>query len=214
MPDPDATGASASISPENIAWLAKNFITAHGRNNVRTQQIMVAIALAESGGNYRAHNPRPPDDSYGLWQINMHGTLGPLRRTQFGLKKNSDLFHPYANARAADAILRQQGFGAWSVYKSGAYKRYLDTAWKAVHNPRKPTLNPATVVDLGDAADKVDEELGDDLGGILNPADLLGAIVNQVLGFLGQGALRVAGFVGGAALIIIAIVIVTKKGVK
>jgi hypothetical protein len=30
----------------------------------------VAIAKRESGYNTQAHNPVPPDDSYGLWQIN------------------------------------------------------------------------------------------------------------------------------------------------
>jgi hypothetical protein len=29
-----------------------------------------AIAMRESGGRTDAHNPVPPDDSYGLWQIN------------------------------------------------------------------------------------------------------------------------------------------------
>lgn len=29
-----------------------------------------AIAMRESAGNTAAHNPVPPDDSYGLWQIN------------------------------------------------------------------------------------------------------------------------------------------------
>lgn len=211
MPDPDATQAAASVSANNIAWLAREFID---RTNLRTQQIMVAIALAESGGNYKAHNPRPPDDSYGLWQINMYGSLAAARRVQFGIKKNSDLFNPYANARAANAILATQGFGAWSTYTDGKYQKYMDTAWEAINNPRKPTLNPAVIVDLGDAADKVDEELGDELGGILNPADLLGAIVNQILGFVGEAGLRIAGFLGGAALIIIAIVVVVKKGVK
>jgi hypothetical protein len=42
--------------------------------------VAVAIALAESGGNPAAHNPVPPDDSWGLWQINMRGHLGPVRR--------------------------------------------------------------------------------------------------------------------------------------
>ena len=30
---------------------------------------MVAIARAESAWDPKAHNDRPPDDSYGLWQI-------------------------------------------------------------------------------------------------------------------------------------------------
>ena len=33
--------------------------------------VMVAIGMGESGLNPAAHNPRYPDDSYGLFQINM-----------------------------------------------------------------------------------------------------------------------------------------------
>ena len=32
---------------------------------------IAAISLAESGGNPMAHNPRYPDNSYGLMQVNM-----------------------------------------------------------------------------------------------------------------------------------------------
>jgi phage protein D len=89
---------------------------------------MGAIAMAESGGKVRALNSKPPDLSYGLWQINMIGGLGPERRRQLGLSGNEQLYDPATNARAARAIYQQQGFGAWSVYRSGAYKRYLPAA--------------------------------------------------------------------------------------
>jgi phage protein D len=89
---------------------------------------MGAIAMAESSGNARAHNPRPPDNSYGLWQINMLGSMGPARRAQLGISSNEALFDPATNARAARAIWQQQGFRAWSTYTSGAYKGYLKAA--------------------------------------------------------------------------------------
>jgi hypothetical protein len=88
-------------------------------------KLMAAIAMAESkGGDPRAHNPIPPDNSYGLWQINMIGKLGPARRKQFGLKSNEDLYDPAINARVAAAILKSQGLSAWSTYTSGAYEKY------------------------------------------------------------------------------------------
>lgn len=62
---------------------------------------MTAIALKESGGNPNAHNDLPPDNSYGLWQINMIGSLGPSRRAWLGLAVNEQLFDPATNARAA-----------------------------------------------------------------------------------------------------------------
>lgn len=89
--------------------------------------VAAAIALAESGGRPDAHNPRPPDDSYGLWQINMLGRLGPARRQQFGLSSNEQLYDPLTNARAAVAISGGgKSFGAWSTYTNGAYRSHLN----------------------------------------------------------------------------------------
>lgn len=84
-----------------------------------------AIAMAESGGNPNAHNATPPDDSYGLWQINMLGSLGPARRAVYRLSANTDLYDPATNARVMSAISKQgQDFGPWSTYTSGAYKKF------------------------------------------------------------------------------------------
>lgn len=88
-------------------------------------QVMAAIAMAESGGNPNAHNVIPPDDSYGLWQINMIGSMGPTRRKEYGITSNDALFNPAVNAKAAAKILSGQGPSAWSTYTSGAYKKYL-----------------------------------------------------------------------------------------
>lgn len=96
----------------------------------------VAIALAESGGDAQAHNAVPPDNSYGLWQINMLGSMGPARRKQFGLKSNEDLYNPTTNAKAAYAIAGSgKSFSPWSTYGSGAYLRYMSRANKASGNP-------------------------------------------------------------------------------
>lgn len=91
---------------------------------------MTAIALAESSGNPTAHNPnaRTGDNSYGLFQVNMIDGLGPERRRKFGLSANEELFDPAVNATAAKRILDSQGLNAWSVHKSGAYKRFMDQA--------------------------------------------------------------------------------------
>lgn len=92
----------------------------------------VAVALAESGGNTHAHNGTPPDNSYGLWQINMLGSMGPERRRQFDLEHNSDLFNADKNAKAAYAISHHgKNFGPWSTYTNGAYKKHMKAAEKA-----------------------------------------------------------------------------------
>lgn len=98
--------------------------------NDRDARIMAAIAMAESGGNSTAHNPNAAtgDNSYGLWQINMLGGMGPERRRQFGIGSNAQLFDPATNAMAARRIHQSQGFGAWSVFRSGAYRQFLPGA--------------------------------------------------------------------------------------
>jgi hypothetical protein len=93
----------------------------------------VAIAMAESSGNPFAHNPNANtgDNSYGLFQINMLGGMGPERRKQFGISSNDQLFNPELNAKAAKQIFDSQGLNAWSVYKSGKYKDFMVEAEKA-----------------------------------------------------------------------------------
>lgn len=83
-----------------------------------------AITQRESGGRPDAYNPNRStgDDSYGLFQINMLGNLGPARLKQFGLKSNKDLFDPYTNARVAYQMSKGgTDWGAWAVGPN-AYK--------------------------------------------------------------------------------------------
>jgi hypothetical protein len=89
----------------------------------------VAVALAESSGDPHAHNATPPDDSYGLWQVNMLGSLGPERRAAFDLRSDAELFDPAVNARAAWSISRHGGsWRPWSTYTGGAYRDHLAAA--------------------------------------------------------------------------------------
>jgi len=62
-----------------------------------------AIAKKESGGRPMALNlsKRTGDSSYGLFQINMIGDLGPERRDKFNLHSNYELFNPVLNAQVA-----------------------------------------------------------------------------------------------------------------
>lgn len=90
---------SAALSPTTIYQYALN---AGFPPDTATK--MVAIAMKESGGIPTAYNGTPPDDSYGLWQINMYGNLGPARMSQFGLSDKTQLFDPAVNATAAYSI--------------------------------------------------------------------------------------------------------------
>lgn len=138
----DTGGGGSKLSVAQMAELAKEA----GFNDEQAA-IMAAIGAAESSGNTKAHNPNAStgDDSYGLWQINMLGNLGPERRNQFGISENQQLFDPRVNAAAAKKIFDQQGFEAWSVYKSGAYAPYLGTAREAVFEKDDSMAPPGTI---------------------------------------------------------------------
>jgi hypothetical protein len=62
-----------------------------------------AVAMKESTGRPRSHNDNPNtgDNSHGLFQINMIGSLGPARLKQYELDSYKDLFNPLLNARIA-----------------------------------------------------------------------------------------------------------------
>jgi len=69
-----------------------------------------AVAWMESKGVATAHNTNAAtgDNSYGYWQINMLGAMGPERRALFGISSNDQLFDPQTNARAMK-ILSKNG---------------------------------------------------------------------------------------------------------
>jgi len=81
------------------------------------------VVMAESGGDAHALADDSDDLSYGLFQINMLGQMGPDRRAQYGLDSNSDLWDPLTNAKVAFK-LSQGGtnFSPWTTYTSGDYK--------------------------------------------------------------------------------------------
>jgi hypothetical protein len=86
----------------------------------------MAVALAESGGNSGAENFKGKDLSYGLFQINMLGGMGPERRKKYGLSSNEDLYDPYINARVAFGESNGgRNWRKWTTYTSGKYQRYL-----------------------------------------------------------------------------------------
>jgi hypothetical protein len=76
-----------------------------------------AIAKKESGGRPMALNlsKRTGDSSYGLFQINMIGDLGPERRDKFNLASNYELFNPVLNAQVAFHM--SNGGENWTAWK-------------------------------------------------------------------------------------------------
>jgi hypothetical protein len=104
---------------------------------------MAAIAMAESRGKPGALNPRGRDLSYGLWQINMIGNLGPERMKKYGLNSYEDLYDPKTNARVAYALMKEEGFRPWTTYTGGAYRSYLGTT-SSVAAAAPSTYTPET----------------------------------------------------------------------
>jgi hypothetical protein len=75
-----------------------------------------AVAKKESNGQPIRFNgnTKTGDSSYGLFQINMIGMLGPERREKFELVTNSDLLNPVINAQIAFHM--SNGGKDWSAW--------------------------------------------------------------------------------------------------
>jgi hypothetical protein len=108
----------AALSKDQVATLLRN--AGFPEDKV---PLMVNIASRESGLRPDAHNPNAAtgDNSYGLFQINMLGNLGPARLREYadiGVKSYEDLKDPWKNVQAAKKVFDSQGLGAWTTYQS------------------------------------------------------------------------------------------------
>jgi hypothetical protein len=120
-------GSAARLAPERIYGYARRAGFSPEESVTAT-----AIALAESGGRPRAHNPTPPDDSYCLMQVNMLGPLGPDRRARYRLRRNEDLYDPATCMRVSYGISAGgSDWRPWTTWTRGTYRRYLDLAHQA-----------------------------------------------------------------------------------
>lgn len=111
-----------------------------------------AVAFAESGGNPNDRYNPGPEDSYGLWQINMDPSYRAERLAQLGLSSPSQLFDPATNARAM-AMLSSHGknWQPWTTYTSGKYQQFLSQA-QAAAGGAPASINPTDPLGLGPAA--------------------------------------------------------------
>lgn len=104
-----------------------------------------AVAKAESNARPKAYNPptnNTGDNSYGIFQINMIGDLGPDRRERYSLKRNEDLFDPDRNARIAFEMSNNgKDWGKWTTFTGGKYKEFLNDAKKALEQFKNVNIN-------------------------------------------------------------------------
>lgn len=115
---------------------------------------MVRIAQLESNNDSNAFNDNPNtgDLSYGLFQINMLGKMGPERRKWFGIKSNEELLDPLTNAKAAYKLWsskekskgENQGFTHWTTYNKQIAGREEGT-----NIPSRSTKRPFAVKGKG-----------------------------------------------------------------
>jgi hypothetical protein len=87
-----------------------------------------AVAKAESNGRPFAFNgnAKTGDSSYGVFQINMIGDLGPDRREKFDLGVNAELFSPVTNAEIVFHMTKGgDDWSAWKHAKPIQYQRWL-----------------------------------------------------------------------------------------
>lgn len=115
-----ASGAAGAMSGAQVAQLAYA-VGFRGEGLVN----LLAISKRESGWNPSAFNGNTGtgDQSYGLMQINMLGSLGPSRRSQYGISTNEQLFDPTTNLRAAFQLSQ----GGTNFHHWGGYKGLSDT---------------------------------------------------------------------------------------
>lgn len=88
---------------------------------------MTAVSLRESRGIPTAHNTTPPDDSYGLLQINMFGQLRALRLKLFGISDPARLLEPAMNATAGRILWNGNNHNlnvAWAINLEGYRQEY------------------------------------------------------------------------------------------
>lgn len=130
---------------------------------------MAAIAQRESAGCPTAYNPGTaliPENSYGLWQINVLGNPGIL--DALGLSDPTQLFDPETNAAAA-------------FYLYGGDPNNINVAWMATSGPPTSTLglpDSSVTVPLPTLVMPTDlDSLEADLSGIDPTTAVIGAAV-------------------------------------
>jgi hypothetical protein len=186
----------ATLTPEQIKGYASK--AGFSGNDL---DIAVAVALAESGGNTKAYNGNGKDRSYGLWQINMYGDMGPARQRQFALPSYDALYQPEVNAKAAKAIHKSQGWSrGWTTYANGAYLKHMEKAKAAGASEPKDSITD----DLGDAVKAMSPVVG------------VADSINNFGSTLFKGAANMAGIGVAIGLLMagITLLIVSSKGAR
>lgn len=119
---------SATSAPKKVAlrgvWLKE--VLYHAGFRGKHLKEAWAIAMRESTGRPYAYNGNvhTGDHSYGIFQINMIGSLGAERRTKYGLASNAELYDPVTNATIAYKMSAHgKDWSSWRPYNGGSKER-------------------------------------------------------------------------------------------
>lgn len=89
---------------------------------------LAAVGYAESGYIPNSYGDRSLGGSIGLFQIHLPAHWDKLTKWT-GSQEREDwidwLENPVNNIKAAAAVYKSQGLGAWTMYNNGGYKSYL-----------------------------------------------------------------------------------------
>jgi hypothetical protein len=91
----------------------------------RGNGLKMAWAVAVRESTLRPFALNKTSNCYGLFQINMSGTLGPDRRNKYGLDSNENLFDPLTNAKIAYQM--SNGGKNWSAWSTETSAKRLST---------------------------------------------------------------------------------------
>lgn len=122
----------APFTGDGIGQIKSLWTKAGGSSSA--QNMAAAIAMAESGGNPNiSHRNSDGSIDRGLWQINsIHGAQSTLDRL--------------GNAKAAVSISGNgRNWNPWTVFKSGAYKKFLSAAQRAKSGSSKAKSKAGSV---------------------------------------------------------------------
>jgi hypothetical protein len=95
----------------------------------KTLRSACAIAMAETNARPLAFNGNPEtgDSSYGIFQINMIGNLGPDRRERFELDSNFELFNPVKNAQITHHMTKGgKDWSSWTTLNGSRYQEWYN----------------------------------------------------------------------------------------
>jgi hypothetical protein len=146
---------------------------------------LASIPARESSYDPMAHNPKPPDDSYGLFQINMLGNLAPGREAMIagltgGKTDHSLLYDPWVNINMAAQFYKSSGLNPWNIKVNGVQDPMYNVPQEAINSTREIAKSLGYIGDVGYG--QVSDALGGGFASIHAPLNITNHFTIQMAG--------------------------------